>query len=100
MHNQNLIQFIDYDDDFDVDTMQTQQPNLGVRFVQSDPIHGSLGPDKAKRADLTPEQQFEWDQRRVKKHELVDDPEEVTNTNDSIAAAEKITGFKMPDPLS
>jgi len=31
----------------------------GVTFVQSDPIHGSLGPPKAKKENLTPEQQFE-----------------------------------------
>jgi hypothetical protein len=31
--------------------------------VASDPIYGSLGPKRANRDDLTPEQQFEYDQR-------------------------------------
>ena len=39
-------------------------PVPGVTMIQSDPIHGSLGPAKIKMEDLTPEQQFEEGQRR------------------------------------
>jgi len=69
-------------------------------MAQSDPIHGSLGPRKAKRGDLTPEQQFEFDQRRVPEVIFKDESETVTHTNDSIKAAEAITGKTMVDPNS
>lgn len=67
---------------------------------ESDPIHGSLGPRKAKRQDLTPEQQFEYDQRRVPEVTFKDEPETVDHTNDSIKAAEAIVGASMADPES
>jgi len=47
----------------------------GVRFVQSDPIHGSLGEPQIKLRDLTPEQAWEEKQRRKKPLELKDDKE-------------------------
>ena len=67
-HRSNLLQFVpnvsDYDNE-DVhvelgehDRIADYQPIKGVTLLDtaSDPIHGSLGPRKAKREDLTPEQ--------------------------------------------
>ena len=101
-----MVQFIDGDFSDD-DTKPKEAPVSltafpGVRFVQerSDPISGSLGNPKAKREDLTPEQQFEWDMRRIPKVKLEDEEETVTDTNNSIKVAEKIVGGKMADPTS
>jgi hypothetical protein len=44
-------------------------------MIQSDPIHGSLGPAKIKMDDLTPEQQFEEAQRRKAPVVFKDDKE-------------------------
>ena len=107
--NKRYVQFIDHadaigDEDNNILNKSAPQSNpdegLGVRFVQSDPIHGSLGPPKAKREDLTVEQQFEWDQRRIKAPKLVDEEETVGVTNQSIKIAEGIVGAKMPNPQS
>jgi hypothetical protein len=102
----NMVQFID--GDFDSEESFAQGAPIsnpaypGVRFVQqmSDPISGSLGNPKAKRADLTPEQQFEWDMRRIPQVKLEDEVETVTDTKNSIEAAEKIVGGKMVEPKS
>merc|ERR1719506_153374 len=51
-------------------------------------------------ADLTPEQQFELKQRNMKPAELLDDPEMVTDTADSIKTAESIVGGKMAEPVA
>tara|TARA_B100000513_G_C11824332_1_gene160163 strand:- start:123 stop:608 length:486 start_codon:yes stop_codon:yes gene_type:complete len=50
-------------------------PVPGVTMIQSDPIHGSLGPAKIKMDDLTPEQQFEEAQRRKTPVVFKDDKE-------------------------
>jgi len=96
MENGNLVQFIE-----DVH-VPISGPIPGVTLVEawssSDPIHGSLGPKKAKRGDLTAEQQFEYDQRRIPAADLKDEEVTVTHTNESIAAAEAIVGSKMTDP--
>jgi len=98
MENGNLVQFIE-----DVH-VPISGPIPGVTLVESysssDPIHGSLGPKKAKRGDLTAEQQFEYDQRRIPAADLKDEEVTVTHTNESIAAAEAIVGSKMVDPES
>jgi hypothetical protein len=98
MENGNLVQFIE-----DVH-VPISGPIPGVTLVESysssDPIHGSLGPKKAKRGDLTAEQQFEYDQRRIPAADLKDEEVTVTHTNESIAAAEAIVGSKMTDPES
>lgn len=84
--------------------MPTTQPLRfypGVRFVQqtirSDPIYGSLGPPKVERADLTPEQKFELDQRLKKPQPIVLD-KHILETDASIKTAEKMVGSKMPSP--
>ena len=70
----------------------------GVTFVQSDPIHGSLGPPPPPAAeDLTPEQQFELKQRGMRPLEL-EDSEEVVDTHNSVKVAEGIVGAKMTEP--
>lgn len=48
--------------------------------------------------NLTPAQQFELKQRNTPKPVLVDDPEQVTDTLDSIKTAEGLTGGAMPSP--
>lgn len=66
-HRSNLVQFVpiaDYDNDNihvelgEHDRIADYQPIKGVTLLDtaSDPIHGSIGPAKAKREDLTPEQ--------------------------------------------
>ena len=66
-HKNTLMQFVpiaDYDTDNihlelgEHDRIADYQPIKGVTLLDtaSDPIHGSLGPRKAKREDLTPEQ--------------------------------------------
>lgn len=65
-HQRELLQFVpiaDYDTDGirlelgSTDKIADYQPIKGVTLLESDPIHGSLGPlNKAKREDLTPEQ--------------------------------------------
>ena len=67
-------------------------------MAQSDPIHGSLGAKKAKREDLTEEQKFEYDQRRIKPAVYTDDKEQVVDTLDSLKTAEGIVGASMADP--
>lgn len=69
-HHKNsntLMQFVPIAD-YDIDNIHLElgehdriadyQPIKGVTLLDtaSDPIHGSLGPRKAKREDLTPEQ--------------------------------------------
>ena len=70
----------------------------GVTFIQSDPIHGSLGPPKVPLDDLTPEQAFEEKQRRMPAPDLKDDKETTIDTADSIKTAEKLVGAKMAEP--
>ena len=98
MENGTLVQFIP-----EVH-VPISGPIPGVTLIEadatSDPIHGSLGPKKAKRSDLTPEQQFEYDQRRIPAADLKDEEVTVTHTNESIKAAEAIVGAKMTDPES
>lgn len=98
MENGQLVQFIP-----EVH-VPISGPIPGVTLIEadatSDPIHGSLGPKKAKRSDLTPEQQFEYDQRRIPAADLKDEEVTVTHTNESIKAAEAIVGSKMTDPES
>merc|ERR1712178_437972 len=100
MENGNLIQFIP-----EVH-VPISGPIPGVTLIEqrawssSDPIHGSLGPRKAKRQDLTPEQQFEQDQRNTPAKEFKDEEVTVDHTNGSIKAAEAIVGAKMVDPTS
>ena len=85
---------------------EAQRANPGVRFVQqkvksfSDPIKGSLGWPAIPMENLTPEQQFEESQRRMPAPVLVDDPEQVTATLNSIKTAEGITGGAFQDPNS
>lgn len=67
-------------------------------MIQSDPIHGSLGPKKIDMDDLTPEQQFEESQRRKKPVVFKDDKEQTVDTADSIKWAEENTGQKFPEP--
>ena len=74
-------------------------PVPGVTMIQSDPIHGSLGEPKIKMEDLTPEQQFEEAQRRKTPVVFKDDPEQVTDTAESIKWAEENTGGKFPEPV-
>jgi len=66
-------------------------------LLQSDPIHGSLGEPSLSRADLTPAQQFEFDQRNKKPihYELSD---EVKDNFNSIKMAEAIVGDDMQSP--
>jgi len=71
-------------------------PVPGVTMIQSDPIHGSLGPKKIDMDDLTPEQQFEEKQRRKKPVVFKDDKDQV-DTVDSIKWAEENTGSKFPE---
>lgn len=66
-------------------------------MAQSDPVHGSLGPKKAKREDLTEEQKFEYDQRRKKAAVYADDKDNV-DTMESLKTAEGIVGGSMTDP--
>lgn len=100
MENGNFIQFIP-----EVH-VPISGPIAGVTLVEekswssSDPIHGSLGPNKAKHSDLTPEQQFEQDQRNTPVAEVKEEEVTVTHTNDSIKAAEAIVGGTMADPNS
>ena len=68
--------------------------------MQSDPINGSLGAPRAKRENLTPMQQFEYDQRSKKPVVFKDEEETVGVTNNSIKVAEGIVGAKMANPLS
>ena len=100
----SLVQFIDdiNEEDIDQEFIYNQKPTenpLGVRFVQasSDPINGSLGAPKAKRENLTPEQQFEWDMRRLTPPKFEDD-EDVKATAESIKIAEAKLKGKMPSP--
>lgn len=72
-------------------------PVPGVTMIQSDPIHGSLGPKKIDLDDLTPEQQFEEKQRRKKPVVFKDDKDQVVDTADSIKWAEENTGSKFPE---
>lgn len=72
-------------------------PVPGVTMIQSDPIHGSLGPKKIDMDDLTPEQQFEEKQRRKKPVVFKDDKDQVVDTADSIKWAEENTGSKFPE---
>jgi hypothetical protein len=65
--------------------------------VESDPIHGSLGPPPVKMEDLTPEQQFEEGQRRMPPAKYTP-AEEVTVTDNSIKIAEELVGDKMASP--
>jgi len=66
-HHHNLLQFVpiaDFDNTNvhielgENDRIADYQPIKGVTLLDtaSDPIHGSLGADKAKRENLTPEQ--------------------------------------------
>ena len=65
-------------------------------MMQSDPIHGSLGPKEIKIEDLTAEQQYEVKLRGMKP--VVNKIEkEMDDTIDSIKTAEEITGNKFPD---
>ena len=65
--------------------------------LTSDPIHGSAGPPKINRADLTPAQQFEFDQRHMKPQEVVLD-EDVKWTKKSIEVAEDSVGSDLVKP--
>jgi hypothetical protein len=65
--------------------------------VESDPIHGSLGPPKVKLDDLLPDQQFEERQRRMPPAKF-EDSEDVKTTTNSIKIAEELVGDKMPGP--
>lgn len=69
-----------------------------MTLLSSDPIYGSLGPPKAKKENLTPEQQFEQSQRNAAPPVYTDEVDTVGHTNQSIIDAEKIVGHKMPEP--
>lgn len=75
----------------------------GVTFIQSevesDPIHGSLGP--AARAPYVPnaEQKLEAHLRTLKPREFTHETETFTDTMNSLKIAEKITGNKMEEPF-
>ena len=72
--------------------------NIGGRFVQSDPIHGSLGPPPTRIVEPTPEQKFEAEQRLFKPRTYTDDPDVVDVTANSIKIAETLTKTKFPEP--
>lgn len=66
--------------------------------LESDPIHGSLGPPKVDINDLDGAAAFEEKQRRMPPATFKDD-EDVTTTTNSIKEAEKITKGKMEEPF-
>lgn len=83
-HKRNYLQFVDgnYDNTFDHEEIPQYVSRVnakldsevpGVVLIGSDPIHGSLGPPKVPKEDLTPEQQFEQSLRNMKPLELKDD---------------------------
>ena len=105
-HHRQNVQFVDGDFDntnaFLDDPQQYlyQAPrmpvakDIGVRFVQSDPIHGSLGVLNKKK-DLTMEESLEAHLRSFKPLELKDDQEQVVDTAHSLDIAEKMHGSKL-----
>ena len=93
---------------FDGDTLtkvtlqpfETHKQYPGVTFLalDSDPIHGSLGPPAVDIHDLTPEQAFEENLRRKKAQVFQDEKDSTVETRESIDTAEKLTGQRMADP--
>lgn len=66
--------------------------------MESDPIHGSLGPPPGRKVDPTPEQALEEDLRKYKPREYTHEVETVKDTENSISTAEKLVGSKMAEP--
>jgi hypothetical protein len=66
--------------------------------LNSDPIHGSLGPPKVDMKDLDGAAAFEKKQRSMPPAKFTDD-EDVTTTTNSIKKAEGLTGGKMEEPF-
>lgn len=66
--------------------------------LESDPIHGSLGPPKVDMKDLGEAAAFEEKQRRMPPAKYEDD-EDVKTTMNSIKKAEKLTDGKMEEPF-
>lgn len=66
--------------------------------MQSDPIHGSLGPPPFRKYEPNDEQKLENELRQYKPIEYDHEQETVYDTENSIKTAEAIVGDKMAEP--
>jgi hypothetical protein len=66
--------------------------------MESDPIHGSLGPPGGRKIELTPEEKLEEELRQYRPITYEHEHDTVVDTNNSIKIAETITGNKMAEP--